>query len=284
MVQLLRMRFGVPMALPLEAWTCDCKPRGRAAEEDVAFAHAMESHDGGQVMYGVSLADEPLHALTCRWRQGRVIHRHNDVVKALMQGLRGISGVRITGSEPNVGDPAHPQRRADIRMTSGGTVYLLDVGVVCPATWSYVQKHRTHIVPGAAVKQGHARKLQKYGTQSGVKPFMIETGGRLHEEARKFINGLGDQHSVEDKRARAKALRMVGETLVRSQLYMMAGLLADLAERGERWREERRMMRPARRRGDVGHVGEGGDLDAEEETRDEQNLWSDVPFLGGRSD
>ena len=234
-------------------------------------------------MYGASFADEPLHALSCRWRQGRVIHRHDDVVKALMRGLRGISGVRVTGSEPNVGDPAHPQRRADIRLVAGGTVYMLDVGVTCPATWAYVQRHRTHIVPGAAGRQRHATKLQKYGNLSGVKPFIIETGGRLHDEALKFIDSLGDPHSEEDKKARTKALRMVGESLVRSQLYMMTGLLRDLAERGERWREERRSLRPARRSGDVGYVAESGDLDAEEEIRAEQSTVRDVPFMGGRS-
>jgi len=98
-----------------------------------------------------------------------------------------------------------------------------------------------------------------------------------------FIDGLGDD-SEEDKRARTKTLRLVGDALVRSQLYMMASLMAELAERGERWREERGMMRPARRRGDIGHVDEGADLDADDEIRDEQDLTIDVPFPDSRSD
>jgi len=241
----------------------------------------MEDNNEGEVMYGVCLEDEPMHALTCRWRQGRIIHRHEAITKALMQGLRGISGVRIEGREPNVGDRAHPQRRADIKLTSGGTVYLLDVGVVCPATPTCVKKYHTHTRPGVAVRRGHAVKVRKYGRV--VKPFMIETGGRLHEKALMFIDGLGDD-SEEDKRARTKTLRLVGDALVRSQLYMMASLMAELAERGERWREERGMMRPARRRGDIGHVDEGADLDADDEIRDEQDLAIDVPFPDSRSD
>ena len=209
-------------------------------------------------MHGVRLGDEPFHALCCRWRQGSIIHRHNAIVRTLMGGLRRISGVRVTEAEPNAQDPLRPNARADIRVTVDGEMMLLDVGVVCPATSHYVKSKHTDTVPGAAAVAGQDVKRKKYArTRTKVHPFIVETGGRLGEEAVQLIDQLGGR-SQADKTARARLFREVGQTLVHEQLYMMTNLVAQLAERRERWRRELGAQAPVPpRAGDVGFEAAG---------------------------
>jgi hypothetical protein len=258
LVQLLRMRFGVPRVFPIDKWQCDCKPRNKGnGAVDREFARVMECH-AGEVMHGVQLGDEPFHALCCRWRQGTLIHRHDAIAKALMGALRRISGVRVTGAEPNAQDPKRPNARADIRVTVDGTTMLLDVGVVCPATSNYVGNKHTATVPGAAAAAGEEVKRKRHeGTRTKVHPFIVETGGRLGEEARQFVDGLGGR-SEGDKIARARLFREVGQTLVHEQLYMMTNLVAQLAERRERWPRELWAQGPVPPRPeDVGYAAAG---------------------------
>ena len=63
----------VPTVLPIAAWRCDCRARGRLVVNGALDFERLEDMQRGDVMHGVSLEDEPFHGLCCRAGQGRII-------------------------------------------------------------------------------------------------------------------------------------------------------------------------------------------------------------------
>ncbi len=52
---------------------------------------------------------------------------------------------------------------------------LIDAAVVCPASKSVVERHRSHVNPGVAAKAGEDVKRNKY--KGVVRGFVVESGG-----------------------------------------------------------------------------------------------------------
>ena len=226
------MRFGVPPVMPLERWKCDCT--AASVRRDAAFRHAAEGNEG-EHLRGVAFINQPLHGLCCRRRGKRIMRRHDNIRDAMIRTFNKVKGVSAT-EEPNVADPAHPQRRADIRVRKGGNIWLLDVGITCPATTRSVTTLKTHLKPGAAGEAYHAKKAIKYAATDRYVPFIIETGGRLHDVARDFIDELVDEGEQENRGAKRRIFRTITGTLERIQRYMMARIVTEIAPRVRRGR------------------------------------------------
>ena len=224
--QILRMRFGVPVAMPLAAWRCNCSdqagPQHSAWERRVCEANAEEpAHP--------SFATAPMHGLICRRRWRRVVYRHDQVRDALARALNRISNVRAT-KEPRVQQQrgANDQRRGDIKVSKGGTTWVLDVGVVCPGTAHYVAAG-AHEKPGTAAKAYYTTKMHKYSDQPNFIPFIVETGGRINDEARAWVEQLFDaQEEPADRGHKVKVFRDVSRVLVKIQGYMMAQIVEEI--------------------------------------------------------
>jgi len=100
------------------------------------------------------------------------------------------------------------------------------------ATENNVRAHRTHLKPGAGAKAYEAQKVSKYRQVHQFVPFIIETGGRIADTARDFIdNTLLPGASQENKRARSKLYKGIVCNLERIQRWMMVKILEDLKPR-----------------------------------------------------
>ena len=203
-VPYLRMRFGIPPITPAPPVRCDCRSR-----------------DGG-----VSLADEPLHPLVCckRPKNGRLIRRHNAIMYSLQKTLSAIPNVRVTKLEPHMG--SDNGKRADITVLYGGSTYLLDVGVCSPGTASKVELNKTAEKPGAAGHMLYMEKQRKYrdDVQPGYIhiPFIVETGGRVHDKARQWLDTIASDSEIMDAEQRIhRVYREIGNTLVHQQAKML---------------------------------------------------------------
>ncbi len=92
--------------------------------------------------------------------------RHDSIRDALCQALERIPGVQAT-REPRVENPQDggDQRRGDIKVHKDGTVWVVDVSVVCPGTARYVGEGAA-TVPGTAAAVYEGVKMDKYSDQS----------------------------------------------------------------------------------------------------------------------
>ena len=107
----------------------------------------------------------------------------NEIV---LHALRGIQDVHQTQLEPPVHDLG-ANVRADIKVTLGAQTWLLDGGIVCPASAGWIEK-KSNVRPGIAGRTYHSIKHRKY--KGKVIPVIIETGGRFDEAGRDFIDKL----------------------------------------------------------------------------------------------
>ena len=123
------------------------------------------------------------------------------------------------------------RQRADIRVTKGGTQWLLDVGVVCPATARYVTSKKTHKTPGAAAEDLHKRKATKYAGVPNFVPFAIETGGRLSSGARDFVDNLIDEREPGNRGKTHKVFKELSRRLVLQQLFMLTHIVTEIPQR-----------------------------------------------------
>ena len=186
----------------------------------------------------VTLDMEPFHAFCCRQRQASIIRRHDDINLAFRRSMNRIPGVRASDAEPNVG--AGDQRRADtlVRLEASGTRFLVDIGVVCPATRAKVRagSHRTPGLVGAA---GRDVKLAKYADVDGYIPFVIETGGRVDSVGLEFLDRIeGEVRQARDPDANISVvgtvIRDMSMVLALCQGRMLVGLVAQIANRAAR--------------------------------------------------
>ena len=256
--------------MPLDAWQCDCKLRGNAARQQQQahrprFDCALEDREDGAeaegagtsasaadagVMRGIKLWDEPCHGMCCPARHGRVIRRHDNVRDALARSLRAMPGVSAW-LEPNLGDEEHMFRRADVKVQHAGTMWLVDVMVVNPATEWRVDRAHSATKPGAAASRGFRQKRGKYrelrnGMPSNVVVFVVETGGRFHGDAVSFVELMAErcaqeqasqgtvQASAGARVMGSRIYRAIDAELAKSAAHMMTRLLDDLAETQQR--------------------------------------------------
>ena len=214
-VPFLRMRFGIPPISPAPPTRCRCKSQSRGDR-------------------GSSLADEPLHPLVCGFhgRHIRVIRRHNAIVYSLKNSLSAIPTVKATQLEPTMGSANG--KRADLKVLYGGTTYLLDIGICAPGTANRVQKLRSHERPGVAGNDMFKAKTNKYkdDIQPGYihLPFIIETGGRVHEAARRWLDAIAADPDIMQADQRIhRVYREIGHTLVHRQSQMLYDFMNDLS-------------------------------------------------------
>ena len=225
--QTLRMRFGVPAGLPLHQWKCNCTIYNNH-KGGADLAHAMDG-DNSEETNGMSLEDQPLHGLICKRRSRRIGKRHDKIRDRLVYYLNLVEGVVAT-KEPYIHDPAHPMRRGDIRVAWQGRITILDIGITCPATASHV-KRGSHKIPGIAAKQYHATKLKKYAdSPTHFVPFIIETGGRLHDVARDFIDDIVDEKVDGQRGMKTRIFKGIADALHFSQSYMLAAHIEELSK------------------------------------------------------
>jgi hypothetical protein len=120
--------------------------------------------------------------------------------------------------------------RADIEVTLGAQTWLLDVGIVCPASAGWIAK-KSNVRPGAAGRAYHNIKHQKY--KGKVIPVIIETGGRFDEAGRDFIDKLASTQQDTHQRSNAAThavFNKVTLTLEKVQMHMMANLVREIAQ------------------------------------------------------
>jgi hypothetical protein len=227
-VQLLRTRFGIPCVNEPDKRKCNCAAQGVFRHPEFREHYCepqLDDLDADQP----SFATQPLHGLIgCRRRWKRVINRHNSVRDSLAQALRGIKNVQ-TRLEPPVHDLG-ANVRADIEVTLGAQTWLLDVGIVCPASAGWIAK-KSNVRPGAAGRSYHNIKHQKY--KGKVIPVIIETGGRFDEAGRDFIDKLASTQQDTHQRSNAAThavFNKVTLTLEKVQMHMMANLVREIAQ------------------------------------------------------
>ena len=242
---IMRLRFGVPCAMPLDQWRCNCS--AHAGPRHSAFVERV--NEPNDVDIAGTFAAEPLHGLYCKRRWMRVMKRHDYIRDALCRALDRITGVRTT-REPRVENPqgGGDQRRGDIRVHKDGTTWVVDIGVVCPGTAQYVGKGAA-TVPGKAASVYEDVKVAKYIDQSNFVPFIVETGGRVGVAGRRFLDTLvgglvSDEGAAPDNAAgtatarldaarraqerKQAALRAVVWALVRQQGYMLERIVDEI--------------------------------------------------------
>jgi hypothetical protein len=184
---ILRLRMGVPCAMPLAQWRCNCS--AHAGPRHGEFAERAAEANGPDLAAG-SFAEEPLHGLFCRRRWRRVMYRHDNMRDALCRELRRFPQVQAT-IEPRMENPqgAADQRRGDIKVHKDGTTWVLDVGVVCPGTRRHTNAG-ADTTPGVAAEEYSATKSARYADQHNFVPFIVETGGRVNYAGIQFLDVL----------------------------------------------------------------------------------------------
>jgi hypothetical protein len=231
--QYLRMRLAVPCVTPLAQWDCDCRPH--------CAAHRAEEGDiEGRMPDRISLQDEPLHGLLCRrsGSQPRIVFRHTAITKVLYKFLVKLDGAKAT-MEPLF--TRSGRYRADIMLIKGTQKYFIDIMITCPAT-------ARRVAGGSAVRAGvtavrayrmkkakYERIMQKDTRLSdaervrfmeNVIPFVMETGGRIHPESRKWLESV-----CQGNRATLKACyRALQEELDIRHSWMLAHFVRERRE------------------------------------------------------
>ena len=100
--------------------------------------------------------------------------------------------------------------------------------MVCPGTARYVAAG-AHRRPGAAAKAYCTAKMAKYSDQPNFIPFIVETGGRINDEARAWVEQLCDaQEAPEDRGHQSAVFRDVSRALVKQQGYMPAQIVEEI--------------------------------------------------------
>jgi len=240
--QLLRMRVGVP-TVPVDAqaheWMCHCsaarlqRQREKARFDRTLVQLLVAEHR----QYGTRLRDEPFHGLCCSMCQGNIINRHDNIRDLIIKILRrwGKRNIDVR-AEPSVPrDGRH--LRADIAVTFNSVITYVDVGITCPATRAQV-RGGSHKEPGKALEKSEKVKLQKYDhLKPNFVPFILETGGRLNERARTFVEELASKCGVGAAGARV-LYQQVSDRLALDQIRMMAYKLAGIRQhRSQRQRD-----------------------------------------------
>ena len=214
----------------MNEWKCTCTYRQTKNLPELDRTLAVHEDESRQ--FQATLKQEPFHGLCCRQRQKGIIDRHDKIRDQLMTLLRQLPDVEVC-REPNVGSRANPQMRADIEVLHKNSIWYVDVGIVCPGTQAKVTQLKTHQVAGAAAASFEKIKGDKYkhiSASSMFVPFIVETGGRMGDKAKEFIDGMV---------ARTKSAKGVGtrifsslvDTLTRCQAFMMSNFLSEIAKR-----------------------------------------------------
>ena len=97
--------------IPLEETKCNCQHNNGGGRR---FERAMECYRDEDYACGVHLDKEPFHVL-CRWRQQRIVARHDDIAKLLTTRLRGLPGVTVV-QEPPAPVPGLAGARTDLKV------------------------------------------------------------------------------------------------------------------------------------------------------------------------
>lgn len=192
LVQLGRLRLGLPPLLPPQNWTCRCVDHGGPIDPDFHEVEAMAERK--------TFADNPLHGLQCRSQWLQVCHRHNALSHVIVSAMNRIEGVSAT-YEPML-QPAANLRRADVRVNKNGVTYFLDVVVTSVAAACNINQHHSDSVPGAAAEARYRYKLAKYADTgvSNVHPIAIESGGRIHPKSCEALDAFFDTHDAQQLR------------------------------------------------------------------------------------
>ena len=147
----------------------------------------------------------PFHFIDCQ-RKGEWFwrHRHDAVLRFLMDFLRKVRPGCALVPEPPVGDDEGRARRGDVKLVQGARSQVVDVVVCDPAC-------ATYLGAGSAVRQDTANlaaerrkniSYQNVGSlvsDGNFVPFAVETTGRIGPAGMAFITGLaGDNELFKD--------------------------------------------------------------------------------------
>ena len=119
------------------------------------------------------------------------VHRHNEVLSALLSGVRCL-GLNAVPSPPGY----HPDsaRNPDLLVSlPAGTMFCLDVSIVHPTAVSYLAAAGTHA--GAACARQEGVKVAKHEAAAkahghSFSPFVFETYGFCGEAAERFLKSV----------------------------------------------------------------------------------------------
>jgi hypothetical protein len=224
MSQILRLRMGVPCAMPVTEWRCNCS--AQAGPTQRTWAERTNEPNEADAVERASFASQPLHGLYCRRRWRRVMHRHDGIRNALCTALNRITGVRAT-LEPRVQGGAD-ERRADINVHKDGNSWLVDVGVVRPSTRRFLALGADK-TPGTAAKAYEDVKLKKYEDVANFIPFIVETGGRINDLGCNFVQNLFNlQDAPGDREHHGRLFRDVSRSLALQQGFMLARITDEI--------------------------------------------------------
>ena len=227
---ILKLRFGVPHLLPPDQWRCNCSAQNGPSDDNFLATRCCAANLPDATP-AASIASEPLHALMCRRRWYNIVWRHNRIRNLLHTRLRAFSRVTGTQLEP----PVRGNKRGDVRVVfSTGAQWILDVGACCPSSDARVRGARaTHKVPGLSAETYCKDKLAAY-TAAGVAnsvPFIIETGGRMADKTRSFIDDvLCDPDEPNDAKLAHQLYRVICRALLEQNAYCMHQLAQQLPQ------------------------------------------------------
>ena len=149
--------------------------------------------------------DLRFHCMNCR--KSNLKHlRHSCIQKELLTLFKNYK-MKFSG-ETAVGDDDEANRLdATVNITCD-TKYYIDITVKNPASKTYVIQRHTDTIPLAAAKLGVQEKLKKYTpilaqhnppiSENQFVPFVIETTGKLSDEAEEFLTKVKDHATVPD--------------------------------------------------------------------------------------
>lgn len=150
-----------------------------------------------------TMAEQPLHAITGCRRPGLyhgLTRRHDAIRDSLVSHLRQNADTTkepMFQSAANIQLPENQRQRADILVIDRSCTrhVLLDVAIVCPSTRTMVSTSHTDKIQGIAARKKYGEKIRKYkshfrdDTREFI-PFIIESGGYIHEKAIKFLESI----------------------------------------------------------------------------------------------
>ena len=77
---------------------------------------------------------------------------------------------------------------------------MIDVMITSPATAHKVTESQTHMKPGRAAQLGYNAKIHKIAdadeTKFTILPFIIKTGGRIHEKVFEWLDSIAENGSI----------------------------------------------------------------------------------------
>jgi hypothetical protein len=150
--------------------------------------------------------DLRFHSMNCNSTGATKINRHNLVVRELLTLFKSLK--LNCGGEKQLQNSNH---RLDATVVlSGESTFYIDVTIVNPACHTYVRSQRSDLYDLATAKFAECKKKDKYSpyfiNQDPVidmrkfVPFVIETSGKLGEEAEAFllkVKSQGNQENVD---------------------------------------------------------------------------------------